>query len=254
MVFHFSWIKVPNRRFFMNLNLFICFIAIYRVNLLCRLKILINLFKGAYMSEEKKTWLLNTGDDLYKNSKDFFPIGIDPDLTPSDIPSTIISAIEKVADDKFKVEIISTLRGSADDNISSEKTLTYRIKYFLSKGDTFSLRFNDYDVDDEDLDTYYFGEDDDDWELESDDIDDKVVEIDLDGENDEETEEAKLVEDLDDAEEDIFDDEDEYFDDELDENFLFSVGIQHFKVADINWNTMTLEYSVTDEDDFPTEE
>jgi hypothetical protein len=204
------------------------------------------------MSEEKKNWLLNTGDDLYKNCKDFFPIGIDPDLTPSDIPSAIISSIEKVADDKFKLEVTTTLRGSTEENSAAEQALTFRIKYFLSKGDTFTLRFNDYDVDDEDLNSYYFGDDDefDEDDLDSSDEDDEeyVEEIDLDSEDDDEDE---VVED---EIFDIDDDFDDYTDDELDENFLFSVGVQHFTVKDIDWNTITLEYSTEDEDDFEVKE
>lgn len=219
------------------------------------------------MSEEKKTWLLNTGDDLYKDCKDFFPIGIDPDLTPSDIPSAIISSIEKVTDDKFKIEITSTLRGSSEENTAAEMPLTYRVKYFLSKGDTFTLRFNDYDVDDEDLNTYYFGDDD---EVDDEDDDEYVEEIDYSSEDvgeeddfdfdeDDDVEEIFDLEDdeineddeiftIDDEDDEIEDDD--YFEDELDENFLFSVGLQHFKVTEIDWNTITLEYSSEDEDDF----
>lgn len=208
------------------------------------------------MSEAKKKWVLNTGDDLYRHCKDFFPIGIDPDLTPSDIPSAIISSIEKVADDKFKVEITATLRGSTEENSAAEQALTFVIKYFLSEGDTFTLRFNDYDVDDEDLNSYYFGDDEDfdDEDLDSsdeDDDDEYVEEIDLD------SDELDDEDDEDDVEDEIFDiddDFDDFLDDELDENFLFSVGVQHFTVKDIDWNTMTLEYSTEDEDDFEINE
>jgi hypothetical protein len=203
------------------------------------------------MSEEKKNWLLNTGDDFYKNCKDFFPIGIDPDLTPSDIPSAIISSIEKVADGKFKLEITATLRGSSEDNSAAGHPLTYRVKYFLSKGDILTLRFNDYDVDEEDLNAYYSiddseFEDDDDLDTSDEDDEEYVEEIDL-----------ASDEDGDDVEEEIFDiddDFDDYCDDELDENFLFSVGVQHFTVKDLDWNTITLEYSNEDEDDFRIKE
>lgn len=205
------------------------------------------------MSEEKKKWLLNTGDDFYQNCKDFFPIGIDPDLTPSDIPSAIISSIEKVADDKFKLEITATLRGSSEENSAAGHPLTYRVKYFLSKDDTLTLRFNDYDVDEEDLNAFYSVDDDDDCDCDESDFetsdvddDDFVEEIDLDCEDEDDVEEE--IFDIDDD----FEDFDDYIEDELDENFLFSVGVQHFKVKEIDWNTITLEY--LNEDDFGIKE
>jgi hypothetical protein len=152
------------------------------------------------------------------------------------------------------LEITATLRGSSDENSAADQPLTYRIKYFLSKGDTLTLRFNDYDVDDEDLNAFYFGDDEDDGEFDEDDLessdeDEEVIaeEIDLTSDDDDEVEEE--IFDIDDDFDDYDDD-----DDELDDNFLFSVGVQHFKVKDIDWNTITLEYSSEDEDDFRIKE
>lgn len=212
------------------------------------------------MSETKNTWKLTTGEDLYKDSKDFFPMGLDPDLTPSDTPSAVVTSIEKVNKDKFKLEITAISRTSGNDNDARYASIPFKVKYFVAKGDTLTLRFNDYDVDEEDLASYYLG-----YGLGEDDKYDEIEEI-YDAEDAEDQEEiedddefvAKFEDfnedeeiedfDLDEFDEDTFDDEDD--EDEIDEDFLFSVGVQHFTITDIDWNTITLEYSKDDEDDF----
>ncbi len=224
------------------------------------------------MSENKITWKLTTGEDLYKDSKDFFPMGLDPDLTPSDIPSAVVTSIEKVEKDKFKLEITAISRASGNDNDARYASVPFKVKYFISKGDTLSLRFNDYDVDEEDLASYYLG-----YGLVGDEEYDEIEEIfdaeDVDGEEtdviddideideiedddefvaefDDFDEDAELEDfELDEFDEDAFEDDDED-EDEIDEDFLFSVGVQHFTVKDIDWNTITLEYSKDGEADF----
>ncbi|MBK5200868.1 MAG: hypothetical protein JJE21_04955 [Spirochaetaceae bacterium] len=223
------------------------------------------------MSETKTTWKLTTGEDLYKDSKDFFPMGLDPDLTPSDTPSAVITSIEKVNKDKFKLEITAISRASGNDNDARYASIPFIVKFFVAKGDTLTLRFNDYDVDEEDLASYYLGnglgEDDEYDEIEEiydaedgedaedqDEIDDD--EIDDEDDDDEfitKFEDFNEDEDLEDFDPDEFDEdslEDEDEDDEIDEDFLFSVGVQRFTITDIDWNTITLEYSKDDEDDF----
>lgn len=205
------------------------------------------------MSETKKTWKLTTGEDLYKDSKDFFPLGLDPDLTPSDTPSAIVTSIEKVNDNKFKFEITAISRTSGNDNDARYASIPFKVKYFVEKGDTITLRFNDYDVDEEDLASYYLGyglgEDDDYSEIEEiydaedqEDFEEEVFE--------EEDFEDEELEEFDPDEFDVDTLDDDYEDDEIDEDFIFSVGIQHFTITDIDWNSITLEYSKEDEDDF----
>jgi len=220
------------------------------------------------MSETKTTWKLTTGEDLYKDSKDFFPMGLDPDLTPSDTPSAVITSIEKVDKDKFKLEITAISRASGNDNDARYASIPFIVKYFVTKGDTLTLRFNDYDVDEEDLASYYLGyglgEDDEYDEIEEiydaedgEDADDQDEIDDEDEDDDDEFitkfEDFNEDEELEDFDPDEFDEdtlEDEDEDDEIDEDFLFSVGVQHFTITDIDWNTITLEYSKDDEDDF----